>query len=689
MEKENHEDDGEGLPPELNQIKEQIEKERFLHIKRKFELRYIPSVATHASHHQSFDLNQPAAEDDNGGDNKSLLSRMQNPLRHFSASSDYNSYEDQGYVLDEDQDYALEEDVPLFLDEDVPLLPSVKLPIVEKLPRSITWVFTKSSQLMAESDSVIGKRQIYYLNGEALELSSEEDEEDEEEDEEEIKKEKCEFSEDVDRFIWTVGQDYGLDDLVVRRALAKYLEVDVSDILERYNELKLKNDGTAGEASDLTSKTITTAFQDFADRRHCRRCMIFDCHMHEKYEPESRSSEDKSSLFEDEDRQPCSEHCYLKVRSVTEADHVMDNDNSISNKIVVSDPNNTMWTPVEKDLYLKGIEIFGRNSCDVALNILRGLKTCLEIYNYMREQDQCTMSLDLNKTTQRHNQVTKKVSRKSSRSVRKKSRLRKYARYPPALKKTTSGEAKFYKHYTPCTCKSKCGQQCPCLTHENCCEKYCGCSKDCNNRFGGCNCAIGQCTNRQCPCFAANRECDPDLCRSCPLSCGDGTLGETPVQIQCKNMQFLLQTNKKILIGKSDVHGWGAFTWDSLKKNEYLGEYTGELITHDEANERGRIEDRIGSSYLFTLNDQLEIDARRKGNEFKFLNHSARPNCYAKLMIVRGDQRIGLFAERAIEEGEELFFDYCYGPEHADWSRGREPRKTGASKRSKEARPAR
>ncbi|CAH8251148.1 unnamed protein product [Arabidopsis lyrata] len=160
---------------------------------------------------------------------------------------------------------------------------------------------------MAENDSVIGKRQIYYVNGEALELSTEEDEEDEEEGR-------------LGRImVWMIY-------LVVQRAHAKFLGVDISDILERFNELKLKNDGTVGEASDFTSKIITTAFQNFADRRHCRRCLIFDCHMHEKYEP---TSEDKSSLFEDEDRQPCTEHCYLKVRSVTEADHAVDNDNFI------------------------------------------------------------------------------------------------------------------------------------------------------------------------------------------------------------------------------------------------------------------------------------------------------------------------------------------------------------------------
>ena len=42
-----------------------------------------------------------------------------------------------------------------------------------------------------------------------------------------------------------------------------------------------------------------------------------------------------------------------------------------------------------------------------------------------------------------------------------------------------------------------------------------------------------------------------------------------------------------------------------VNKNDYLGEYTGELISHREADKRGKIYDRANSSFLFDLNDQV------------------------------------------------------------------------------------
>ena len=261
--------------------------------------------------------------------------------------------------------------------------------------------------------------------------------------------------------------------------------------------------------------------------------------------------------------------------------------------------------------------------------------------------------------------------------------------------------------YIPCKCaadpeeplKKACGPDCACASAGNFCEKWCGCGGSCGNSFAGCSCKQGACNTRACPCFAAARECDPDICKRCAHTAEcfaharrDGWPFEAlcmPVPApppapmaalrarakpdeSCGNMRVLLSQRKHVQLGLSTVAGWGAFLRDGARKNELVGEYTGELITQKEADRRGKIYDKqYRLSFLFNLNDYYVLDAHVRGNKLKFANHSSRaPNCFAKVLMVRGDHRVGIFALRDIEPGAELFFDYCYEKEKApDWAR--------------------
>ncbi|KAK7337525.1 hypothetical protein VNO77_18104 [Canavalia gladiata] len=425
-------------------------------------------------------------------------------------------------------------------------------------------------------------------------------------------------------------------------------------------------------------------------------------------------------------------------------------------------PSISGWKLLEKELYLKGVEMFGRNSsidsqhgsdyfldlvqcecsitavyplltipiviffqvsahalltlcsCLIARNLLSGLKTCMEVATYLYAGGESMPHGSIPGSIIDKNEKIN-IERKEgcflvrqpirgrvaflsscacvnlctfalwdqempsrSRLLRKRGKPKKYnysrksAGLPPILRRIAYRKNLDNKQYTPCACPGMCGKQCPCLRNGSCCEKYCGCSRLCKNRFRGCYCAKSQCRSRLCPCFAANRECDPDVCRNCWISCGDGSLGEPPRRGdgQCGNMMLLLGQKQRILLAASNVAGWGAFSKNPVKKNDCLGEYTGELISQREAEKRGKLYDRTNSSFLFDLNDQYVVDAIRKGDKLKFANHSTKPNCYPKVMLVAGDHRIGIFADVNIEAGAELFYDYRYGPEQSpQWIR--------------------
>lgn len=98
---------------------------------------------------------------------------------------------------------------------------------------------------------------------------------------------------------------------------------------------------------------------------------------------------------------------------------------------------------------------------------------------------------------------------------------------------------------------------------------------------------------------------------------------------------------------KRGSHGLGLFAKCDLKKGEFIIEYTGDKITHDEANKRG-------GQYLFELNSKWTIDGKGRGNIARYINHSCKPNC--EVDIKKG--QILISAKRAIKMGEELAYDY-------------------------------
>ncbi|XP_043276284.1 histone-lysine N-methyltransferase NSD2 [Venturia canescens] len=140
-------------------------------------------------------------------------------------------------------------------------------------------------------------------------------------------------------------------------------------------------------------------------------------------------------------------------------------------------------------------------------------------------------------------------------------------------------------------------------------------------------------------------ECSPAICPAGP---------------KCNNQAFVRREYPAMEPFHTVGRGWGLRTLEPIKEGKFVVEYVGEVI--DEAEYKRRLhhkkELKNENFYFLTIDQSRMIDAEPKGNLSRFMNHSCMPNCETQKWTVNGDTRIGLFALRDIEVGEELTFNY-------------------------------
>lgn len=120
---------------------------------------------------------------------------------------------------------------------------------------------------------------------------------------------------------------------------------------------------------------------------------------------------------------------------------------------------------------------------------------------------------------------------------------------------------------------------------------------------------------------------------------------------------------KRLAFGKSGIHGFGIFAKLAHKAGDMVIEYTGEIVRQIIADNREHFiyNSLVGAgTYMFRIDDERVIDATRAGSIAHLINHSCEPNCYSRVINVRGEDHIIIYAKRDIEQWEELTYDYRF-----------------------------
>ena len=111
-----------------------------------------------------------------------------------------------------------------------------------------------------------------------------------------------------------------------------------------------------------------------------------------------------------------------------------------------------------------------------------------------------------------------------------------------------------------------------------------------------------------------------------------------------------------VVFHPSAIHGLGGFAKTDIAKDARIIEYLGERIDKQESARRCE----ANNVYIFSLNEQQDLDGDVGWNPARFLNHSCSPDCEAQL----DQDRIWIIAGRDIRAGEELTFNYGFDLEN-------------------------
>ncbi|KAL4883073.1 hypothetical protein BJY04DRAFT_226832 [Aspergillus karnatakaensis] len=161
------------------------------------------------------------------------------------------------------------------------------------------------------------------------------------------------------------------------------------------------------------------------------------------------------------------------------------------------------------------------------------------------------------------------------------------------------------------------------------------------------------------PSSSTNRACGEDsdcINRATKIEC----MGDCGCGPGCQNQRFQQREYANVAVIKTEKKGYGLRAEEDLRPHQFIFEYVGEVINEGPFHRRMRQYDEEGIKhfYFMSLSKGEFVDATKKGNLGRFCNHSCNPNCYVDKWVVGEKLRMGIFAERHIQAGEELVFNY-------------------------------